>query len=87
MRRLSHRPPTFYIQYHADRNLSELREFWAGALAVDAMSIRLQPKSNSNQMTGRIWRSRYGVITVRVCETPLRVRLEASMDRLRSEWV
>jgi hypothetical protein len=27
----------------------------AGALATDAASIRLQRKSNSNQLTGRIW--------------------------------
>jgi excisionase family DNA binding protein len=86
MRRLSDRPPRFYIQYHADQDLSELREFWAGALATDAASIRLQRKSNSNQLTGRMWRSRHGVMTVRVCETALRARLGAWMDRLRMEW-
>lgn len=72
MRRLSDRTPTFYLQYHADQDLTELREFWARALATDAASIQLQRKSNSNQLTGRIWRSRHGVITVRVCETMLR---------------
>lgn len=71
---------------HADQNLSELREFWAGALATDAASIGLQRKSNSNQLTGRIWRSRHGVLTVRVCDTALRARLGAWMDRLRDEW-
>jgi len=86
MRRLSDRAPTFYIQYHADQDLDELREFWARALATDAASIRLQRKSNSNQLTGRMWRSRHGVITVRVCETVLRARLGAWMDRLREEW-
>jgi hypothetical protein len=86
IRRLSARPPTFYVQYHADQDLGELREFWAGALATDPASIRLQRKSNSNQLAGRIWRSRHGVITVRVCETELRARLGAWMDRLREEW-
>ena len=86
MRRLSDRPLTFHIQYHADQDLGELREFWAGALATDAASIRLQRKSNSNQLTVRIWRSRHGVITVRVCETALRARLAAWMDLLRSDW-
>ena len=80
------RRATFYIQYHADQDLSELREFWAEALATDAASIRLQRKSNSKQLTGRIWRSRHGVITVPVCETGLRARLGAWMDRLREEW-
>jgi excisionase family DNA binding protein len=86
MRRLSDKPPRFSVQYHADQDLSELREFWAGALASDAASIRLQRKSNSFQLTGRIWRSRHGVLTVRVCETALRARLGAWMDRLRDEW-
>ncbi len=84
--RLGEGPPMFYIQYHADQGLNELREFWASALSVDAASIRLQRKSNSNQMAGRTWRSRYGVMTVRLCETLLRARLQAWMDRLRSEW-
>jgi hypothetical protein len=76
----------FYIQYHADQDLNELREFWAATLGVDPAPIRLQRKSNSNQMTGRIWRSRYRVMTVRLCETLLRARLQAWMDRLRTEW-
>jgi excisionase family DNA binding protein len=84
--RLGEGSPMFYIQYHADQDLNELREFWAGALGIDAASIRLQRKSNSNQMAGRTWRSRYGVMTVRLCETLLRARLQAWMDRLRSEW-
>jgi hypothetical protein len=86
MRRLSDKPPTFYVQYHADQDLGELRQFWGEALATDAASIRLQRKSNSNQLTGRMWRSRHGVITVRVCETALRARLGAWMDLLRSDW-
>jgi hypothetical protein len=48
--------------------------------------IRLQRKSNSNQLTGRIWRSRHGVFMVRMQDTLLRARLQAWMDRLRSEW-
>lgn len=84
--RLGEGPPMFYIQYHADQDLNELREFWGGTLAVEPSKIKLQRKSNSNQMAGRTWRSRYGVMTVRLCETLLRARLQAWMDRLRSEW-
>jgi transcriptional regulator with XRE-family HTH domain len=83
---LSDRPPTFWIQYHADQDLDELRAFWGRTLGIDGREIRFQRKSNSNQLTGRTWRSRYGVLAVRVCDTALRARLEAWMDRLRDSW-
>jgi hypothetical protein len=86
MCRLSEKPLVFWIQYHADQDLDKLREFWAGELVVEPNSIRMQRKSNSNQLTGRTWRSRYGVLTVRICETRLRARLQAWMDHLRAEW-
>jgi predicted DNA-binding transcriptional regulator AlpA len=86
IRRLSERAPEFSIQYHADQDLSELREFWSGTLGIDAGTIKLLRKSNSNQLTGRRWRSRHGVLRVRVADTLLRARLQAWMDRLRSEW-
>lgn len=85
VRRASAKEPEFMLQYHADQDPDELRRFWSDALAIEA-TIRLQRKSNSNQMAGRIWRSRHGVFTVRVGDTRLRARLEAWMDRLRSEW-
>ena len=46
-----------------------------------------QRKSNSNGLTGRQWRSKYGVLTVSAGDTCLRWRLEAWMDRLRESWV
>lgn len=86
IRRLSDKAPQFSIQYHADQDLRELREFWGATLGIDPDSIRMQRKSNSNQLTGRTWRSRHGVLTVGVGDTLLRARLQAWMDRLRSEW-
>jgi predicted DNA-binding transcriptional regulator AlpA len=86
MSRLSENPPVFWIQYHADQDLNKLRDFWGEELVVEPNSIHMQRKSNSNQLAGRIWRSRYGVLTVRICETRLRSRLQAWMDRLRAEW-
>jgi hypothetical protein len=86
MCRLSEKPPVFWIQYHADQKLEELREFWAGELLVEPISVRAQRKSNSNQLVGRMWRSRHGVLTVRICETRLRSRVQAWMDQLRAEW-
>lgn len=83
---LSEKSPTFWIQYHADQDLGRLCEFWGGAVDVDPASIRTQRKSNSNQLTGRMWRSRQGVLTVRTCDTRFRARLQAWMDHLRDGW-
>lgn len=76
----------FSLQYHADQDVGELREFWGGTLGVEPEAIKLQRKSNSNQLSGRQWRSRHGVIAVRVPNTLLRARLQAWMDCLRAEW-
>jgi transposase-like protein len=86
IRTLSEKAPEFSIQYHADQDLNDLRHFWGGALETRSGSIKLLRKSNSNQLTGRCWRSRYGVLQVRVHDTLFRARLQAWMDRLRSEW-
>jgi hypothetical protein len=86
MRRLAEKPLVFWLQYHVDQDLNELREFWAVELAIAPGSIRMHRKSNSNQMAGRTWRSRHGVLSVRICETRFRSALQAWMDRLRAEW-
>ncbi len=86
MRRLTDKPPLFSIQYHADQDLEALCTFWGGTLGIDPSTIRLQRKSNSNQLKGRCWRSQHGVLKVFVHDTLLRARLQAWMDRLRSEW-
>jgi hypothetical protein len=86
-RRLTTEPPVFAIQYHADQDLVELCRFWSGVLDIEARAIRLQRKSNSNQLEGRTWRSRFGVLTVQVDDTLFRARLEAWMDQLRALWL
>jgi hypothetical protein len=86
IRRLTIKPPVFSIHYHADQDLDDLCRFWSEALGVEATKIRLQHKSNSNQLTGRTWRSRHGVLTVCVGDTLLRSRLQAWMDQLRKSW-
>jgi hypothetical protein len=86
IRRLTDRPPVCSIQYHVDQDLRELRRFWGLALNVDPASIRFQRKSNSGQLQGRIWRSRHGVLTLRVCDTYLRARLQGWMDEIRAGW-
>jgi AcrR family transcriptional regulator len=87
MGRLTDRQPEFSVQYHADQDLSELCRFWGETLGIDPSTIRAQRKSNSNQLNGRQWRSRHGVLTVCVNDTLFRARLEAWMHRLRASWL
>lgn len=87
IRRLSDKAPIFLIQYHADQDLAELRVFWSQALGICRDAIRFQRKSNSGQLKGRHWRSRNGVLTLRVHDTMLRSRLGAWMDCIRAEWL
>ena len=77
---------TYAIQFHADQDLAALRAFWARALGIVASEIRMQRKSNSNQLTGRTWRSEHGVLAVKVNDTLLRARLDGWMDSLRESW-
>jgi hypothetical protein len=87
MERLTGATFDYRVQHHADQNLADLQEFWASQLDIDADQIRFQRKSNSNQLRKRTWRSEHGVLTVRVCDTLLRARLQAWMDRTRAAWL
>jgi hypothetical protein len=87
IRRYSRNPVRFFLQYHADQDVEQLRRFWGAAVEVDPAEIGLQRKSNSNQLRKRTWRSRYGVVTVRACDTLFRARLQAWMDCLQETWL
>lgn len=84
---LSQRKMDFALQFHADQHIEMLLGFWSNRLKIPADSIRLQRKSNSNGLTGRTWRSRFGVLTVTSYDTYLRARLQAWMDMVRNEWI
>jgi hypothetical protein len=86
LRRFAAKPLVYALQYHADQDLDELRAFWGETLAIDGSTIRLQRKSNSGQLVGRIWRSQHGVLTVTANDTLLRARLQAWIDRVRADW-
>lgn len=86
IRRFARNPVTYSVQYHADQDLGELQEFWGGLLSVAPATVKMQRKSNSGQLGGRTWRSRYGVLSVRCCDTLFRARLQAWMDLLRASW-
>ncbi len=86
IRRLSDHPVTYSFQHHADQDPKKLCTFWGDLLNVEPSSIKFQRKSNSGRLSGRTWRSRYGVLQVRVDDTYLRARLDAWMDCIRFEW-
>jgi hypothetical protein len=44
LRRFSRNPLRFELQYHADRDPAELREFWGRLLEIDPGSIALQQR-------------------------------------------
>ena len=87
IRQLGRNQVSYWLQYQADQDLDELQSFWGTQLEVHPKRIHAQRKSNSNQLTGRQWRSRYGVLSVVCRDTYLRARLEAWMDCLRREWL
>jgi hypothetical protein len=84
--RLSRRRPGYALQYHADHDVTLLRQYWGAAVGIDGSTISLQRKSNSGQLHGRRWRCAHGVLTVRVCDTLLRARLQAWIDRVCADW-
>jgi hypothetical protein len=86
MRTLSTNRFGYAVQYHADQDLDQLRQYWGALLAVPGTEIRLQRKSNSGQLKGRSWRSEFGVLTISVGDTRLRARLQGWIDRIKSEW-
>lgn len=60
IRQLSKAKLDYGVQYHADQDLDELRRFWGTELGIRPDQVRMQRKSNSNQLAGRTWRSVHG---------------------------
>jgi transposase-like protein len=85
--RLSRNKLTYWVQYHADQDLPALQVFWAKLVGVGSAEIRLQRKSNSNQLNGRTWRSAHGVLTVATSDTYFRARLQPWVDLVRNRWL
>ncbi len=84
--RCARNPVRYSVHFHADQDVGELRRFWADTLGIDPDAIELQRKSNSGQLSGRVWRCKHGVLTIRACDTRFRSQLQAWIDRLRREW-
>lgn len=86
IRRFTNRNISFSIQYHEDQDLDELRNFWGNYLDISPKAIRMQRKSNGNQLNGRNWRSVHGVLSIYTYDTYFRAKLQAWMDILESQW-
>ena len=76
----------YSLQYHADHDENELKQYWAGILGIESAIIKTLRKSNSNKLSGRQFRSQYGLLTVRVGDTRLRARLQGWMDTIQLQW-
>jgi hypothetical protein len=87
MRRFAQNRVTYSVQYHADQDVDLIRMHWADLLDVDPAEIRLQRKSNSNQLAGRTWRSRHGVLAITTNDTLFRARLQGWIERIEDEWL
>jgi hypothetical protein len=78
---------TYQFQYHEDQDPDYLRRFWSFGLGVSPDLITYQRKANSGRLSGRTWRSKFGVLTVRAHDTMFRARLQARMDRAQDGWL
>ncbi len=87
MAQLTPKPLRYTIHFHEDQVGEALASYWASELGVPAARIALYRKSNSGRLSGRIWRCKYGVLTILAGDTYLRARLAAWIDRLERDWV
>lgn len=86
LKRFARNPIRYKLQYHADHDIEELKQYWGNKLDIDPELIRPLRKSNSNQLSKRQFRSVYGLLTIEMGDTYLRARLEAWMDFVKSQW-
>lgn len=85
--RLSNRKVSYSIQYHVDQDLEMLRGFWSNRLGIEPHEIKRLRKSNSSGLATRVWRCRFGVMSVTTHDTYFRSRMQAWMDRVQQHWL
>jgi hypothetical protein len=76
----------YQLQCHVDHDEDELKVYWANLLNIPSDIIKVIRKSNSGQLSGRQFRSEFGLLTVRTGDTYLRSRLQAWMDYVKEQW-
>jgi transposase-like protein len=85
--RFSTKRMKFSIQYHADQRPEALQVYWAKELGIPGLTLDLLRKSNSGQLAHRTWRSKHGVLSVRIHDTLFRARLQGWIDCMRIDWL
>jgi len=86
MQQFGERKFDYTFQYHADHDVEELKNYWAGIVGINPAIIKPMRKSNSNQLTGRKFRSVYGVFSIRTGDTRFRARLQGWIDYIKAQW-
>lgn len=89
LKKLKNPNNSFYyrVQIHADHDEDEMKEYWANALNIDVGSVHIMRKSNSGKLSGRQFRSKYGVFAIQLSDTYLHSKIQAWMAYLRKQWV
>lgn len=86
IKKLTSRPISkieYNIQYHVDQNVIDLCNYWKNRLSCN--EIKVIRKSNSGTLSGRKWRSKYGVLSIRVSDTYLKTKIDFWIDKLKEE--
>lgn len=82
----STKPIYYRMQCHVDHDEAELKAYWAEMIGIQAEAISILRKSNSGMLSGRQFRSPYGLLSVRISDTYFRAKLEAWMDFIKAQW-
>ena len=77
----------YRIQIHIDQDEDEIKQFWGDLMDICPDEVKTMRKSNSGKLSGRNWRSQYGVLTIRIGDTTFRSKLEAWIDYLKKQWL
>jgi hypothetical protein len=78
----------FYsLQIHQDHDPEEIKSYWANGLGINSELIHVVQKSNSGKLSGRNFRSQWGLLTIQANDTYFMSKMQAWMDYRRKEWL
>lgn len=80
---IHHKKFEYNIQLHIDQNEKEILSYWGKILNI--VDIRISRKSNTGKMHKRNWNSKYGVITIRFCDSYLKTMINTWGELLKKE--
>jgi hypothetical protein len=77
----------YSVQTHIDQDEDDIKRYWGKLLGLEPQTIKTLRKSNSGELSGRNWRSEYGVLTIRIGDTYFRSKMQAWIDYLKKQWL